>query len=151
MRSSLTQRSKHILLGSLSLATDTACFARAESHTKAIVICPALALLASGSPWWQICVPPSGKTLLSSLALNHIPRQASSIRRSRCLLVAPLVADLRYLVARHCLLHSHKITYQDSIELEAPRSRPPSQLIRPLEPSHRCRKLLLLFTFALLI
>ena len=48
-RSSPTQQSKHILLGSLSLATDTAHFARAESHTKAGVICPALPLLASGA------------------------------------------------------------------------------------------------------
>ena len=78
-----------ICSNSARLATDTARFARAESHTKAGIICPALALLASGAPWWQIWAPPSGKTMLASLAQNHIPRHASSAQRSRCSLVAP--------------------------------------------------------------
>ena len=59
---------------SARLATDIARFTRAESHTKAGIICPALALLASGAPWWLIWAPPSGMTLLASLAQNHIPR-----------------------------------------------------------------------------
>ena len=59
--------SKVNTFSSLLLATDTACFARAESHTKAGVICPPLALLASGAPWWQIWAPPSGKTQLALL------------------------------------------------------------------------------------
>ncbi len=80
---------------------DTARFARAESHTKTGVIHPSLALLASGAPWWQIWAPPSGKTQLASLAQNHIPRQASSAHRSRCLLVAPPGGRSgRHLVAR---------------------------------------------------
>ena len=52
---------------SARLATDTARFARTESHTKAGIICPSLALLASGAPWWQIWAPPSGKTQLALL------------------------------------------------------------------------------------
>ena len=51
---SLTQRSKHIQLVLLSIATDTSRFACTESHTKAGVICPALALHDSGAPCWQI-------------------------------------------------------------------------------------------------
>ena len=51
--------------------------------------CHLLTMLASGALWWQIWVPPSGKTLLASLAQNLIPRKASSAHRSRCLLVAP--------------------------------------------------------------
>ena len=117
-RSSLTQRSNHIQLGSLSLATDTARFARTESHTKAGFICPALALLASGAPWWQIWMAPSGKTLLASLAQNHIPRQASSAQRSRCSLVVPPGGRSGcHLVARHCSLCSCRITYQDRLHL----------------------------------
>ena len=111
--SSLTQQSKHIQLGSLSLATITARFARAESHTKAGVICPALTLLASGVHRWQIWAPPSGKTLLALPAQNHIPRQASSAHRLRCSLVVPPGGRSgHHLVARHCLLRSRRFTYQ---------------------------------------
>ena len=100
-RSSFTQQSKHIQLSSPSLARDTARFARTESHTKAGIICPSLALLASSAPWWQIWAPPGGRTLLASLAQNHIPRQASSAHRSRCSLVAPPSGRSgRHLVAR---------------------------------------------------
>ena len=113
-RSSFTQQSKHIQLGSLLLATDTAHFARAESHTKAGVICPSLALLASSAPWRHIWAPPSGKTLLASLAQNLIPRKASSAHRSHCSLVAPPGGRSgRHQVARHCSLRSRRITYQD--------------------------------------
>ena len=85
-RSSLTQRSNHIQLGSRSLATDTACFARTESHTKAGFISPALALLASGAPWWQIWAPPSGKTLLALLEQSHT--KTGVIRPSLALLAS---------------------------------------------------------------
>ena len=86
---------------SAHLATDTARFARAKSHTKAGVICPSLALLASSAPWRHIWAPPSGKTLLASLAQNHIQRQVSSAHRSRCSLVAPPGGRYgRHLVAR---------------------------------------------------
>ena len=64
-----------------------------QNHTNIDVIRHSLALLASGTPWWQIWAPPSGKTLLASLVQNHIPRPASSAHRWHCSLEAPPVTD----------------------------------------------------------
>ena len=61
----LAQNHTHRQAPSAHLATDTARFARAESHTKTGVICPSLALLASGAPWWQIWAPPGGKVAMT--------------------------------------------------------------------------------------
>ena len=96
-RNALTQRSKLIQLGSRRITY------QGRRHLPSTRV----------ARQRQIWAPPSGKTLLASLAQNHIPRQASSANRSHCLLVAPPGGrSQRHLVARNCLLRSRRFTYQ---------------------------------------